>query len=148
MAALDGGDWPLLRWLLSSLDAQRACESGRLSQVALVSLLQQLGVGLTAPAAAAAAAAAAVPSSSSAAAAEEAAAEAAADTRLRVLWLHEALQAVDTAASESRAYLPGILDLLQGRLDTLLAAGAGGAAGETKKVRVCLYIVKSLRTEV
>ncbi|GAB0492578.1 hypothetical protein MMPV_003846 [Pyropia vietnamensis] len=146
VAALDGGDWPLLRWLLSSLDAQRACESGRLSQVALVSLLQQLGVGLVVPTSVTAP----PPSSSASAAvsAEEAAAEAVSDTRLRVLWLHEALQAVDTAAAESRAYLPGILDLLQGRLDTLLAAGPAGTAGETKKVRVCLYIVKSLRTEV
>lgn len=145
VAALDGGDWPLLRWLLSSLDAQRACESGRLSQVALVSLLQQLGVGLGTPAPAAA-----TPSSSAAASvsAEEAAAEAVADTRLRVLWLHEALQAVDTEAAESRAYLPSILDMLQGRLDALLAAGVGGSVGETKKVRVCLYIVKSLRTEM
>lgn len=80
--------------------------------------------------------------------AEEAAAEAVADTRLRVLWLHEALQAVDTEAAESRAYLPSILDMLQGRLDALLAAGVGGSVGETKKVRVCLYIVKSLRTEM
>ncbi|OSX69375.1 hypothetical protein BU14_1575s0001, partial [Porphyra umbilicalis] len=143
VAALDGGDWPLLRWLLSSLNAQWACESGRLSQVALVSLLQQLGVGLGVPPDAGAAGGST----------PEAAAEAASDTRLRVLWLNEALQAADTAAPEARAYLPGILDLLLGRLEALLASGGvgGGKAANAqlvKKVRVCLLFVKSLRAEV